>query len=946
MKAKKNIAVLVSTVLLCACASGGSGSGSAPTNTSPSTPSNNGSNTSTPPTAPVSVQVPKPSSNPSANDSSLLAPPAPVNAKFNDGVRFGNTAAELVNLKPARDAGLTGAGVKIGVIDSVVRDTPYIANVTRENFTATSHTTVTGSAALDDHGTDSALVIAGTPTTTFRGGIAPNATIISAGVSSSANKIAESSVLYAWTTLSNQGVRLFNNSFGESGQAGIDAYVSAADLYLNAPNPTAKKNTVIGVLKQIIDNNGLMIFAAGNVNSPQPSNYSLLPLAEPSLANGLIAVGAVDANNVIASYSSNCGDAKNWCMVASGSNQVPSATATAMNAPMQTLTGTSFAAPQVTGTAALLLEKYPWMTNNNLRTTLLTTATDLGALGVDSVYGWGLLNVGKAINGPAQFAFGDFVATTDGGTYTFSNDIGGTGGLVKNGAGNLILTGNNSYAGNTSVNSGTLTVTNRSTSNHIIANGATLIASDATLGSVTNNGTLTAKNTGVTINGNFTQSSNGRLNTDIGSRINVTGLASLGGMLYLDGVRSGYTPSTGVSQTVLSASAVNGQFTMGSNPSLLLQGNLSYSNNAVNLTLSRVNTQNVVSTLSLDNAQGTVSAGAQLVDASFNALDNNVVSTLGFDAQAGVLQSVQNSSVLSANLDSLSGSIYANSTDAMRHSYLTGASNVLNEHEGAYAEYLHDSYRKYSGAIGMNGIALGYAKRFGSNHVDLGAHYQSGTWSEPWGENDTNVYGIAASWKHLLPSNFYTKVYGGFGRYDGSVKRSLSVGTNVYSADADIANNFAHAGLSLGKDFDINQSFSLRSELGMRLDWIKQHGFTEQSNSGFALTAQDKSTTVPVALAGFEGRYLFGSKNNYAVTLGAGFERDLRNPNWAMNGRFMGVNASTSDLGGWGNTRSRWYSNFGFTVAFDRFNVGLFYKYTAGSNMHSHQTSLQGSLLW
>lgn len=63
------------------------------------------------------------------------------------------------------------------------------------------------------------------------------------------------------------------------------------------------------------------------------------------------------------------------------------------------IAGTSFSAPIVTGTAALLLQKYPWMSNDNLRTTLLTTAQDIGAVGVDSKFGWGLLDAGKAMNG-------------------------------------------------------------------------------------------------------------------------------------------------------------------------------------------------------------------------------------------------------------------------------------------------------------------------------------------------------------------------------------------------------------------------------------------------------------------------------------------------------------------------------------------------------------------
>lgn len=104
--------------------------------------------------------------------------------------------------------------------------------------------------------------------------------------------------------------------------------------------------------------------------------------------------------------------------------------------------GTSFSAPIVTGTAALL-QRYPWMSNDNLRTTLLTTAQDIGAVGVDSKFGWGLLDAGKAMNGPASFPFGDFTADTKGTSdiaYSFRNDISGTGGLIKKAAANCNCT--------------------------------------------------------------------------------------------------------------------------------------------------------------------------------------------------------------------------------------------------------------------------------------------------------------------------------------------------------------------------------------------------------------------------------------------------------------------------------------------------------------------------
>ena len=68
------------------------------------------------------------------------------------------------------------------------------------------------------------------------------------------------------------------------------------------------------------------------------------------------------------------------------------------------MTGTSFSAPLVTGTIALLQTRWPWLRNYSDETVqiVLRSATDLGAPGVDPVYGWGLLNV-EAAQSPLNF---------------------------------------------------------------------------------------------------------------------------------------------------------------------------------------------------------------------------------------------------------------------------------------------------------------------------------------------------------------------------------------------------------------------------------------------------------------------------------------------------------------------------------------------------------------
>lgn len=61
-----------------------------------------------------------------------------------------------------------------------------------------------------------------------------------------------------------------------------------------------------------------------------------------------------------------------------------------------TVTGNSFAAPAITGAAALLKQYWPQLGGAEISGILLSTATDLGDPGVDQIYGAGLLNIEAA----------------------------------------------------------------------------------------------------------------------------------------------------------------------------------------------------------------------------------------------------------------------------------------------------------------------------------------------------------------------------------------------------------------------------------------------------------------------------------------------------------------------------------------------------------------------
>lgn len=72
--------------------------------------------------------------------------------------------------------------------------------------------------------------------------------------------------------------------------------------------------------------------------------------------------------------------------------------------------GTSFSTPEISAIIAMVKEQFPWMNNRNLKQTIYTTSMDVGEPGIDNVFGWGAVNATLALNGPAMFVYGDFVA--------------------------------------------------------------------------------------------------------------------------------------------------------------------------------------------------------------------------------------------------------------------------------------------------------------------------------------------------------------------------------------------------------------------------------------------------------------------------------------------------------------------------------------------------------
>jgi subtilase-type serine protease len=65
--------------------------------------------------------------------------------------------------------------------------------------------------------------------------------------------------------------------------------------------------------------------------------------------------------------------------------------------------GTSMASPVTAGAAVLVREAFPYMTARQIIQVMLTTTNRSGLWADESIYGRGLLDLGKAIDGPGEF---------------------------------------------------------------------------------------------------------------------------------------------------------------------------------------------------------------------------------------------------------------------------------------------------------------------------------------------------------------------------------------------------------------------------------------------------------------------------------------------------------------------------------------------------------------
>ena len=360
---------------------------------------------------------------------------------------------------------------------------------------------------------------------------------------------------------SSPAAHLYLSSLGEAEKAYYQFVTSGEKNFIDAAYEVAKNRKVI------------QVFTAGNRSMMAESfTRAMLPHFRPDVEKYWVNVtGQVggegypnDSNDDVSDEKAGAdiqefnlaGHSKWWTIAAPSANIYSSYIQLQDNntygAPIyKSAGGTSMAAPHVSGALGVILSRYPYMTTDQARDVMLTTArqttlrkglegkslerweTEQGV--PSNVWGWGILDLGKAMFGPGQFLGNMKINLNQ--NDVWSNDIsdkaikarqvedqaeaatwttrkaelqalmqnragataeekaeyqvglareaarneraaqGYVGALTKNGSGTLTLTGNNSFTGAITVNDGQLSGLNQSlgsTQQVIVKQGATL----------------------------------------------------------------------------------------------------------------------------------------------------------------------------------------------------------------------------------------------------------------------------------------------------------------------------------------------------------------------------------------------------------------------------------------------------------------------------------------
>ena len=298
---------------------------------------------------------------------------------------------------PSESTAGTGINIKVAVADSGINAAEASTGSSISIDAANSYSYVDNAAGTasdaNGHGTHVAGLIAAPMNSSGMHGIAYNATILNLRVADAAGTITatDAQIGASATRAYNAGAFIINNSWGSTT---IITNVTTAQLNAAIPNSIAG-------YQSYVSNGGVAVWAAGNSGFAQVSYQAGLPYRISGLQAGWLAVAATDSSGTITNYSNRCGVSAAWCLAApgGGDNQAADGLYSMYNNGSYTkLSGTSMAAPLVSGAIAGLKSMFPNLSYQDIAARLLTTANKTGIWANTAIYGQGLMDLEAASN--------------------------------------------------------------------------------------------------------------------------------------------------------------------------------------------------------------------------------------------------------------------------------------------------------------------------------------------------------------------------------------------------------------------------------------------------------------------------------------------------------------------------------------------------------------------
>lgn len=305
-----------------------------------------------------------------------------------------NWGVPSIRAQKAHEAGFTGKDVKVGVFDfgfdashpDLIGRLGGYFNPYRNAEEAPRY--------IGAHGTSISGIISGNKDDSGVLGVAYDAELYVSSFDWRPGDPMVSAHANSYRYFVDQGVEIVNNSWElrDKSERGMAAFYQEVLPYARS--------------------GGVSVFASGNdyKNVPDyPTVPAGLPTHYPDLEETWLAVTALGPRDERGNYAQICGPAAQWCLAAPGGGKgdfdscgnwvaVDGVTVAAPGGFYYNSSGTSFAAPMVTGALAIAREIYPDADMLDLRKLILQTTIDIGEPGIDRNFGWGKLDLGNVVD--------------------------------------------------------------------------------------------------------------------------------------------------------------------------------------------------------------------------------------------------------------------------------------------------------------------------------------------------------------------------------------------------------------------------------------------------------------------------------------------------------------------------------------------------------------------